>query len=372
MAKLSARFRSSHPLTPGRFRTGHYLAPICPDGKPAHKALVWYPTKGCSWAVKSGCTMCNFGQWSSLPDSGRLMDGFIAELDKLDPGTRYMHIGPGGSVLRDREVSPDLRKRLIGQLKKFVFLKSLGIESRAETMNSEQILEIESTLGENVTELSIDFGLESSSDLIRRVAVNKHQTREMLGNAFNAVKIANSKSSRSIVVDCYVLLKPIFLSENEAIEDCVRSINWAYDQGASTVTIFMSTVKIDTIMKFLCNVEMDYPFKYATPYYHSVWEVLKRLHPLRRRRTGVLGLTSGRPFDVGPRSCEFCKFVHEGLIATHNYTRDASILSAASEINCPCKSSWKEEIQTKVQGTLAYRFREYIDLLDAEFARNDW
>ncbi|MGZ2257074.1 hypothetical protein [Roseobacter sp. A03A-229] len=316
--------------------------------------------------------MCNFGQWSSLPESGRLIDDFIAELDKLDPGTRYMHIGPGGSVLRDKEVSPVLRKRLIGQLKKFAFLESLGIESRAETMNSEQILEIESTLGPNVRELSIDFGLESSSDLIRRVAVNKHQTREMLGNAFNTVKVANAQSSRNIVVDCYVLLKPIFLRESEAIEDCVRSINWAYDQGASTVTIFMSTVKVDTVMKFLNEVDMEYPYRYATPYYHSVWEVLKRLHPLRRRRTGVLGLTSGRPFDVAPRSCEFCKFVHEGLIATHNYTRDPAILSAASEINCSCKSKWEEEIQIMEQGSLVDRFMEYISLLDAQFSGNDW
>ena len=33
------------------------------------------------------------------------------------------------------------------------------------------------------------------------------------------------------VVDCYVLLKPPFLTESEAIQDAIRSIDWAYDRG---------------------------------------------------------------------------------------------------------------------------------------------
>lgn len=369
MARISHEFRKRNPLMAAPWRSGHYQIPICSHGRPAHKTLIWQHNGGCAWARKAGCTMCNFGERLDVPDADVVLADFKAELQKLDRGTRFLHLGPGGSVFHEKELSAPLRHSLIQTLTALPFLEGFGLETRAETIRQDRIEALLAVLPPHVTELALGFGLESADPLIFRVAVNKGERLEDLERAISEVLAVDQRESqRRVVVDCYVLLKPPFLTEAEAIEDAIRSVTWAYDRNVDTVTIFLNTVKSNTICDYLAQQQgAEIPYRYQTPYLFSAFEVLAGLPPDYRRRTGILGFTSGNPYVGAPRSCDLCWHVLHGLISAHNYTRDPALLNIAQEVRCGCRSAWLAELAAPSPGPRLPRFDTYLGRLEHDF-----
>ena len=369
MTRVAVAFRRLWPLDTAPWRSGHYLIPICSQGRPAHKVLIWHHNAGCAWARKAGCTMCNFGERRDVPAEELILADFEAELRKLDPGTRVLHLGPGGSVFEAKELPADLRAKLVATLKILPFLESFGLETRANTLRQDRIETLLELLPRHVTELALGFGIESADDLILRVAVNKGERSAEFDYALQEVMAVHRRQGfRRVVADCYVLLKPPFLTEAEAIEDAIRSITWAYDRGADTVTLFANTIKRNTLCAHLAaKAGAETPFRYETPWLHSVFEVLAGLPPDYRRRTGVLGFTSGNPYVGAPRACDLCWHVLHGLIAAHNYTRDPALLNAAGELRCDCRQRFLQELSQPSPAPLPQRFDDYIGRLEAEF-----
>jgi radical SAM enzyme (TIGR01210 family) len=368
MRALAQRFREKHPLQESPWRAGHYLIPIFSRGYPAHKTLIWYHNKGCVWARKAGCTMCNFGEREDVPLDDGVVDDFVSEISRLDPGTKFLHLGPGGSVLQEKELSTRLRLRLIDALGSLPFLEGIGLETRAETVRLERLRLLCSAMPSHVTELAFGFGLESADDLILRVAVNKGEHVRDLEAAINHIHLVNREfPGLRVVVDCYVLLKPPFLTESEAIQDATTSIDWAYDRGVDTVTLFVNTVKENTLCWWL-NRQKHYepPLRYEPPFLLSAIDVLAGLMPERRARTGILGFTSGKPYVGAPRSCDLCWHVLHGLISAHNYTRHESLINVAREIRCDCRESWIRELSLPRDDSKPERFAAYISRIERD------
>ena len=181
----------------------------------------------------------------------------------------------------------------------------------------------------------------------------------------------NSRSERPVVVDCYVLLKPLWLSEAEAVRDAINSINWAYDQGAETVSLFINTIKKNTLCHFTHQLDhFPAPFRYETPYLYSVFEVLRALPDERRQRTLVLGITSGMPYDIGPRSCPLCDNILNGTITAHNFTRRVELLDQVNKIRCACRSGWEEEMRQ--HHDIHQHIDEYLRELEHRVTNGPW
>ncbi len=62
------------------------------------------------------------------------------------------------------------------------------------------------------------IGLETSSDLIRKHSINKGFTFRDFVNAAEVAKV------NGVAVKTYLMLKPPFLSEKQALEDIVTSV----------------------------------------------------------------------------------------------------------------------------------------------------
>src|SRR5579884_2086014 len=105
MERAMARFRRANPLPRGEWPAGMYMLPIRLDGRPGTKTLIWYESPGCAWSRKAGCTMCNFGMRNDTPSPDAVVESFVAQIGRLDPGTRFLHLGPGGSVFHLTELS---------------------------------------------------------------------------------------------------------------------------------------------------------------------------------------------------------------------------------------------------------------------------
>ena len=345
--KLITDFRKAYPLGEGKYESGMYMLPINVRGKAMHNILVWYPTPGCQWASKGGCTMCNFGENANEYSSDEIVDIFAEQLERLDRGTRFIHLGPGGSVFRPKELQPAARRKIFALFKKFPFLEYVGAECRADAFREADIHESIQLLPPQLKEFSFGFGLESANEFIREYSVHKGSNNKIIEATMQRIiDMRPNYPKLFLSIDVYVLLKPPFLSEREAISDAIESIEWAFAKGADTVTLFPNTIKTNTLCEYL-HQQADFctPLRYETPYFYSVIEVLQALPTSLRNRVVVLGMTSGMAYKLGPRGCDLCTGVLFGLISAFNYSKDPLLLNLASSTRCTCRDDWLQELR---------------------------
>jgi radical SAM enzyme (TIGR01210 family) len=291
--------------------------------------------------------MCDFSANPHVGDIDSAVDEFESHLDELDPGVRRFHLGPGGSFFDDHEVPPDLRLAIVRSLRRLPFLESLGVETRPNVMTLDKLSRVLGELPDGVRDFSIGFGFECLDDMVREVTVNKGYGVDQMRAAFEIVRSVNASQDRvRVEVDVYVLLKPLFLTEQEAIDEAVRTIDWAYAEGAETAALFMNTVKQRTVQGYLAErMDLAVPVRYQPPYLRSAVQVLRTLPNSQRQRTQVLGVQSGVEARRMPRSCPLCAPFLLGALVGHNFTRDAALLEQAAASVCPCRKEWQAELE---------------------------
>ena len=359
-----AALRKRHPLCKPEQESGFFSLPLSINGQPDHKVLVWYPTRGCSWARKGGCTMCNFGKNDKNYTVSESLDIFDKMLSRIHPAIKKIHIGTGGSFLDASENPHEIRLEVLRQLDRFPYLIGVGAETRPEFVTKKNLTETIENLPAGVKEFTLGFGLESSSDLISRVAFNKGNVKDDYLRAIRVIKEVNRDFPRlNVTFETYVLLKPPFLSEWEAIDDAVRSVEWSFAAGAVNVVVFTNTVKKGTLCALLSNLKEERPLQFRPPYYYSALEVLKILPPQLAARTIVQGSTSGITPQEQPRGCSFCSSLLSGTFTAFNYYHDLALLTAASEFRCRCREDWMAELNTALP-PLSERIVGYLDRIE--------
>ena len=286
----------------------------------------------------------------------------------LDPGARRLHLGPGGSFFDDREVPGELREAVLAGCAVLPSLRSVGLETRPSLLSYQKLMHAVESLPDTVVDLTLGFGLECLDPLVREVAVNKGYNTNHIDRAIEVIDRANAAQSRVHVdFEVYVLLKPLFLTENESIDEAVRTIKWSFGRGASTVALFMNTIKRNTVQGYLASREdLVAPYRYMAPFYRTAVQVLRVLPPRARSATLVLGTQSGVPAEGQPTGCQLCTPLMLGALMGFNFTRDDALLEAAARSWCPCREDWDRALN--VQGRpLPERIELGIAILEAAF-----
>ncbi len=369
MTLLATEFRRRNPLPEPPSAAGSFPIAAHVNGRPAIKTLAWYPSLGCWWSRSGGCTFCNFGSFADPGDPEQVVERFRAHLGELDRGTQHLHIAPGGSFFSDRELDAESRRALVGAASLFPFLRTLGVETRPNELTAEKLIDVVDATPATVRELYVGFGLESRSDLVRNVALNKGYRAEDVLRAREAIEEANRRQARvRVMFEAYVMIKPLFLSEAEAIDEAVRTVEWSYANGAETAVLFLNTVKTATLQETIAEREdLPWPIPFRTPYYRTGVEVLRRLPDAERVRTALLGIQSGVLANGMPRGCELCAPMFLGALMAHNFTREPAVLAQAAIAHCPCKEAWREEAERFPALSLSERIELTLDTLEPEF-----
>ncbi len=368
MTLLATEFRRRNPLPEPPSAAGSFPIAANVNGRPAIKTLAWYPSLGCWWSRSGGCTFCNFGSFSDPGDPEQVVERFRAHLQELDQGLQHLHIAPGGSFFSDRELDAESRRALVGTASMFPFLRTLGVETRPNELTLEKLIDVVEATPATVRELYLGFGLESRSDMVRNVALNKGYRVEDVLRAREAVEEANRLQARvRVMFETYVMVKPLFLSEGEAIDEAVRTVEWSYANGAETAVLFLNTVKTATLQELIAGREdLPWPIPFQTPYYRTGVEILRRLPDEERVRTALLGIQSGMLADGMPRGCALCAPMFLGALMAHNFTRDAAVLAQAATAHCPCREAWLGEVERSPELSLAARIELTLDTLEPE------
>jgi len=302
-------------------------------GKNTKRAVVFLLSNGCEWALKSanGCTMCGHIAKQTRINQPISADDFIIQFKTAFSSIDFkeipiLNIFNNGSFFNDNELPKEARKTILSKISENKSIKRLLVESRPEFINESAIREARSLIPE--TELEIAIGLETADDFRRILSINKGFNLRQFAEAANII-INNNVFLRS-----YLLLKPPFYSEKEAISDAVDSIKTAFSLGVNTVSLEAMTVQKYTLIEYLYNNNL-----YQMPWLWSIVEVIKRTSHLGRV---VVGLFKFYPSpDSVPNNCSSCNDKVMDAIIEYNRTLKTDMFD---RLDCRCKEDWEAAI----------------------------
>ncbi len=264
-------------------------------------------TRGCSW---NRCLMCGYRRDT---DKRVTCDDLKVQLEKaLKKGkAKVLKIFTSGSFF---ELDKDFRSFVYRTVRSHGF-ERLIVESRPEF-----VYRLDEDLDEIDFEIEVGIGLETSNDFVREYCINKGFTFDDFKKACDFLRM------RGVRVKAYLLLKPPFLSEREAIEDALRSVNDIKGM-VDVVSLNPTNVQSGTYLERLWKMGL-----YRPPWLWSVVEVL------RMSDVEIISDPVGAGSLRGPHNCGNCDRYVLKAIRDFSLTQDKSIFEGLS---CECIKHWK-------------------------------
>jgi len=297
-------------------------------GKAIDAGVVILRTTGCSHFRSGGCSMCGYNLESrgsvTHEDIVRQFDEASRELGEVE----MLKVYTSGSFLDDHEVPVSPRDHILTNCADRGI--RLLFESRPEFVTEDRVREVMGRHGD----LEVALGLESSNDLVLTRSINKGFLRDDYDRAA-AVLGGNGAAVRT-----YVLLKPPFLTEAEAIADSISTIGYA-SKVSETVSLNPVNVQKGTLVEKLWR-----DWSYRPPWLWSVLEVLKATAGQAKR---LVCEPTGGGKERGAHNCGRCDDTILSSIKAFSESQDPSRLGWPE---CSCREIWSSanEIEAYVMG----------------------
>lgn len=227
------------------------------DGKISEAGVIILTTSGCSHWREGACSMCgyNIGSRAGITSEQLIgqFDSAAAELGDVE----MLKVYTSGSFLDEREVPGDAAKHMLDHCRDRGV--RLLLESRPEYIVSGPL---DRVLGTH-DDLEVAIGLESSNDRVLRYSVNKGFSVKDYDEAAAVLR------GKGVGLRTYVLLKPPYLTEAEAVDDAKATIAHA-GKVSRTVSLNPVNVQKGTVVEKLWR-----NWAYRPPWLWSVVEVLR-------------------------------------------------------------------------------------------------
>ncbi len=290
-------------------------------------------TRGCYWADVKGCSMCGYakdtlGRSASPAELGEQLARALSRY----AGAPYVKVYTSGSFLDDREVDPASREAIArafaGRARRLLF------ESLPEFVTPEALRPL---LQAFPGELEVALGLETTDAGVLARYVHKTATPQEYLAAAERARVLGLRTK------AYLLLKPPYLAESEAIEDVVRSIRVA---APSFDTLSVNPVHIQngTVVEALYHRG-----RYRPPWLWSVVEVLRRGSEVRGGSRLVSFPTAGG-LPRGPHNCGACDARVLAAIEEASLSQE---FTGLAELACGCRTTWEAACRLEPLGVEA-------------------
>jgi archaeosine synthase beta-subunit len=277
-------------------------------------------TRGCYWADLKGCSMCGYSKdtlgRSATP--GELAHQLSEAVDRYR-GEPYVKVYTSGSFLDEREVDAESRLTLVrafsGKARRLLF------ETLPEFATPAALAPLAAAFQ---GELEVALGLETTDPTVLNRYVHKSTGPEEYLRAAGRVRALGLKTK------AYLLLKPPFLTESEAIDDVRSSIAGA---AAYFDTLSVNPVHIQngTVVEWLYHRR-----RYRPPWLWSVVEVLRN-GAERRGAARLVSFPTAGGLARGPHNCGTCDRRVLAAIEEASLSQD---FSGLSKLECACRAEW--------------------------------
>ncbi len=287
------------------------------DQKLVDAGVIILRTTGCSHFHEGACSMCGYNVESCQDVKPA---DIIEQFDKAVAGfgdIRLLKVYTSGSFLDEREIPKDVADHILKHCGQNG--RRLLFESRPEYVTDKRLDEVIGVHGD----LEIALGLESANDKVLAYSINK-------GFAVaDYVRAADFIEKHGVSVRTYVLLKPPFLTESEAVEDSMATIRFAAARSA-TISLNPVNVQRGTLVEKLWR-----NWAYRPPWLWSVLQVLKSTRPDCKK---LICDPTGGGSERGAHNCGECDGVILDSIRAFSTSQDAGKLGSP---DCACKDIWE-------------------------------
>ena len=328
------------------------------DGKTVDRIMIVLRSNGCQHYKKNGgCSMCahlngsplkdkitdeNYiSQWNSILDGSFIENGKDFDLNNYPVVCVYNL----GSLLNEEEISRKALSYIFTSLNQYKGVKKVIIESRAEYVK-EDILKAIRSVYDGIVEVGI--GVESSNKEIRQLCHHKDIDND------NIFKIATDTLHKyNMKALAYVNFKPIFLTEQEAIDDAINtSVDCFSKYGFDAVSIEPTSLQDNSLANYLYLLG-----KYRVPW---LWSLRDIIHGIYNKLNSNLDIRLGGYFD---------EEVLSGSQGTGFQERN-EIFPHTTSINCNyCTKEFVEHIK---KFNMTYNVKDLDDVLPCPHCYNLW
>ena len=244
----------------------------------------------------------------------------------------YVKVYTSGSFLDDREVDPASRAALVrafsGRARRLLF------ETLPEFATSETLEPLREAFS---GEVEVALGLESTHpDVLGRLVHKNAPPREYL-DAGDRVRALGLRAK------AYLLLKPPYLTESEAIRDVLASIVEA-SPHFDALSVNPVHIQNGTVVEW-----MYHRGRYRPPWLWSVVETLRAGAPLRGPSRLVSFPTAGG-LPRGPHNCKQCDSRVLEAIENASLLQEFQGLDA---LDCDCRHEWRRRLALEPLGVEA-------------------
>ena len=295
------------------------------------------PTVGCTWALSKsgGCSMCGYINDSTLDENTNPEEYFDQEWAKLQQDPRFSEVQAvklynSGSFLDPKEIPVAQQKSIMAKIAQFDNIQEFVIECLPEIINMQiDVLKELKEIFHNKP-IYIGVGLESTNAYILRSYVNKPFTFE---NQF--IKCVKNADKVGAEVKAYLLLKPPFLTEQEAIDDAISSIRDAFQVSeCKIVSLNPVCVHADTLVDLLWKKQ-----EYSPPWLWSILEVLKECQQYVPENGKLICEVMAGGLERGPHNCGECDA--RVLKEIEYFSLNQKFSPAFEKLDCSCKADWQ-------------------------------
>lgn len=171
-----------------------------------------------------------------------------------------------GSLLNENEISKEAVNHIFKSLNSYEGVKKVIIESRAEYVNDEVVQNISNVYNKGTVEVGI--GVESTNEIIREIC--HHKGIDDLSIIKNAVEVLHKYNFKALA---YINFKPIFLTEQEAIDDAIETAINCFKMGFDAISIEPTSLQNYSLANHLYQIG-----QYRVPWLWSIRDVVQGIY----------------------------------------------------------------------------------------------
>jgi radical SAM enzyme (TIGR01210 family) len=325
-------------------------------GSPVKTLTITLTPTGCEWASTGGCTMCGEFEGSTKSETIPAMfhiAQFASAVSKYvaEHNPAWIRIYQEGNYTNQHEIDNSAQFTILRLASLIGGIRRITIESMAKYLTRKNVQYLSRAIARDV-ELEVGMGFEGENDVVRNVCINKG---ESINDFRKAVGLLREMGIRSLA---YVLLKPPFLSEGEAIEEAIATIQLAHEIGFDAVSLEPVSIHGYTLVHALSIEGL-----YQLPWLWSVVRVAQSAHQIRDFRIGGVGFYP-RPVNVAHNRhldlSDGCNKAFWAAIKDYGKSRRIDVFES---LDCTCKKEWEEACQS-VEAPLRTRIEQQLSHLD--------
>jgi len=294
---LSLRLRTSGPQPkPAEPRFVDFDMIRLPDGRVVGRKKVIVMSGGCSVPT---CTMCPFTNLNNYGlDAPSSQEGLLDQVRSTlartagEPAYEVLSLYNDGSFFAAREIPRDVQVE-IARLVAAAGVKRLVVESLPQFVTEPVLRPFAQALGG--VRLEIGIGLQSADPLVRETLVNTRISRVSFERALAVM------AGLGVDPKIYLMVKPPFLTDGEAVTDVVESVDYLTGLGVRGMTLCPTRVSPNTVAWELWRNGL-----YAPPNLWTVVEAIRRVHQRLAVRVACVNLRGTDFESVFPDSCPKC------------------------------------------------------------------